>query len=234
MVQLQIPERRPGGDRRRLRRGTSCRSRGAASDRLYRNRGDGTFDDVTADEGLTENGDTEAVVWGDFDLDGLLDLFLVNRSDFSPQRNHLLRNLGGRFVDTTAEAGVGGTGKGQPAAAADYDGDGSLDLFVGNIPGTKDELYRCRGAGGRALEVRLIATSSNRAAIGARVTVVAGDRSMLRYVASSQGRSSQDQLWPHFGLGAATEAASVVVEWPGGAVSRLENVPAGTVEITEP
>lgn len=207
---------------------------GASADRLYRNRGDGSFDDVTAEEGLSESGDGESVVWGDFDLDGRLDLFLVNRSDFSPQRNRMFRNLGSRFVDITREAGVAGTGKGQPAAAADYDGDGALDLFVGNLPGTKDELLHCRGLAGHALVVNLVGTSSNRAAIGARVTVEAGGLSMMREVSSSSGRSSQNQIAPHFGLGDASTADSVTVTWPSGAESHLVDVAAGTVEIVEP
>jgi hypothetical protein len=208
---------------------------GASADRLWRNRGDGTFADVTVTMGLAEQGDGEAVVWADFDNDGWLDLFVVNRSDFSPQKNRLFRNTGGAgFADVTQLAGVSGTGSGQPAAAADYDGDGYLDLYVGNLPGKREELYLNRGGSSESLVVRLVGASGNRGAIGARVTVVVGGMTLTREVSSSSGRSSQNQMAPHFGLGLATGAERVEVRWPSGAVSRLDDVPAGVVEIVEP
>jgi hypothetical protein len=205
---------------------------GASEDRLYRNEGDGTFADATAAAGLRESGDGEAVVWGDFDNDGWVDLFVVNRSDFSRQRNRLLRNAGGHFVDVTSLAGVAGTGSGQPAAAADCDGDGRLDLYVGNLPGAREELFLNRTDAGASLVVRLVGSESNRAAIGARVTVRAGDLTQIREIASSSGRSSQNQLAAHFGLGDAT-SASVEIRWPSGAVQTVEGVPPGTIEVVE-
>jgi hypothetical protein len=207
---------------------------GASADRLYRNRGDGTFADATDEAGIRDTGDGEAAVWGDFDNDGWLDLYVVNRSDFSPQRNRLYRNAAGRFVDVTGLAGVGGSGAGQPAAAADYDGDGRLDLYVGNLPGKREELFRNRTEGGNALVVRLAGSGGNRAAIGARVTVEAGALTMTREVGSSSGRSSQNGIAAHFGLGDAPSARSVEIRWPSGVVQTLEGVPAGTVEVLEP
>lgn len=207
---------------------------GASSDRLYRNRGDGTFADATDAAGVRDSGDGEAVVWGDFDNDGWLDLYVVNRSDFSRQHNHLFRNLGGRFVEVTGTAGAEGTGSGQPAAAADYDGDGRLDLYVGNLPGEREELFHNRTEAGNALVVRLTGRASNRAAIGARVTVAVGDLTMTREICSSSGRSSQNQLSAHFGLGTASEADSVDIRWPNGTVEHVERVTAGTLEVLEP
>lgn len=208
---------------------------GASADRLWRNRGDGTFDDVTARAGLSEQGDGEAVVWADFDNDGWQDLFVVNRSDFSPQKNRLYRNVGGTvFADVTSLAGVAGSGSGQPAAAADVDGDGWMDLFVGNLPGRKDDLFRNRGGDARSLVVRLRSRTGAPAVIGARVTVVVGGVRMMREVSSSSGRSSQNQFSPHFGLGAAGVAERVEVRWPDGETVVLHDVPAGVEDILEP
>lgn len=96
--------------------------------RLYRNRGDGTFEDNTARAGLEGTGYGSAAAAGDFDNDGHTDLFLAN---IGP--NVLYRNRGdGTFEDVTARAGVGDGGAGISAAFLDFDKDGALDLFVAN------------------------------------------------------------------------------------------------------
>jgi hypothetical protein len=202
--------------------------------RLYRNRGDGTFGDRAREAGVDDAGNGAGAAWGDYDNDGRLDLYLFNTNS-GATADRLYRNRGGaRFADVTIVAGVAGTGAGQPAAAADYDGDGRLDLYVGNLPGRRDELFHNRTEAGRALEVRLTGTRSNRAAIGARVTVTAGGLTMTREISSSSGRSSQNGFAAHFGLGSAAGADAVEIRWPSGAVERLENVAAGAVEVLEP
>lgn len=96
--------------------------------RLYRNRGDGTFEDVTAKAGLEGGGFSSAVTAGDFDNDGFADLYVVNVG-----RNRLYRNRGdGTFEDVTDRAGVGDRGTGVSAVFADVDRDGWLDLYVAN------------------------------------------------------------------------------------------------------
>ncbi len=95
---------------------------------LYANRGDGTFENVTAGSGADDQGYGMGVTTGDYDNDGDVDLYVSNL-----QRNTLLRNEGdGKFVDVTEEAGVGGQVWSASAAFVDYDGDGDLDLFVTN------------------------------------------------------------------------------------------------------
>jgi hypothetical protein len=203
-------------------------------DRLYRNLGEGRFADVTRDAGLFEHEDGEAALWADFDADGWLDLYVANRSDFAQQRNRLFRNLGdGRFADVARAAGVEGGGLAQPAAAADFDADGLVDLAVGNLPGAPEELFRNRTAGGNSLVVRLVGRESNRAAIGARVVGAALGLRMTREVASSSGRSSQGQLAPHFGLGSAA-TADLEIRWPSGRQQTIAGVPAGVVTVEEP
>jgi len=94
--------------------------------RLYRNRGDGTFDDVTAGSGADVPGYGMGVAAGDFDNDGNVDLYVTNYG-----RNVLLKGDGhGHFTDVTAKAGVASSGWSTSAAFLDYDGDGDLDLFV--------------------------------------------------------------------------------------------------------
>ncbi|MDA2912818.1 VCBS repeat-containing protein [Acidobacteriia bacterium AH_259_A11_L15] len=99
---------------------------------LYRNNGDGTFTDVTAETGLDQNNNhfSLACAWGDYNNDGWPDLYVAN--DFG--RNNLYRANGdGTFTDVAAEAGVEDIGAGMSAAWEDYDNDGWLDLYVGNM-----------------------------------------------------------------------------------------------------
>src|SRR3954468_2348961 len=94
--------------------------------RLYRNRGNGTFEDVTNGSGAGIHGYGMGVAAGDFDNDGYTDLYITNYGS-----NVLLKNDGhGHFVDVTAKAGVASSGWSTSAAFVDYDGDGALDLFV--------------------------------------------------------------------------------------------------------
>ena len=146
----------------------------SARSELWRNRGDGTFVDVTDKAGVGYPGWGMGAVAADFDNDGWTDLYVTC---YGP--NHLYRNNGdGTFADVTAKAGVGDPRWSTGAAFADYDGDGWLDLFVANyadvrldalpefgkgkfcefhgvpvqcgprgLPGSGDSLYRNRGDG---------------------------------------------------------------------------------------
>lgn len=99
---------------------------------LFRNNGDGSFEEVGAAAGLDQNNNrfSFAAAWGDYDQDGDPDLYVAN--DFG--RNNLYRNNGdGSFEDVAAAAGVEDLGAGMSAAWGDYDGDGLLDLHVSNM-----------------------------------------------------------------------------------------------------
>jgi hypothetical protein len=98
-----------------------------AGHKLYRNRGDGAFDDATEGSGVgTAPGYGMGVATGDYDNDGDVDVYLTNLG-----ANLLLQNDGkGRFADATRTAGVAGSGWSTSATFADVDADGDLDLFV--------------------------------------------------------------------------------------------------------
>jgi enediyne biosynthesis protein E4 len=96
--------------------------------RLYRNRGDGTFEDVTEKAGVAGAGYGIAVAVGDYDNDGYPDIYVVNVG-----KSVLYHNRGnGTFEDVTDKAGVGHNGTGIGATWVDVDGDGKLDLFLAN------------------------------------------------------------------------------------------------------
>ncbi len=104
-----------------------------APNRLFRNRGDGTFEDVAAKAGvdrLNDEGASTDAAFFDFDNDGDQDLYVVKWS--AP--NRLFRNRGdGTFEDVSAGSGADYRGNGNGALAFDYDRDGNLDLFLANF-----------------------------------------------------------------------------------------------------
>jgi hypothetical protein len=139
---------------------------------LYRNRGDGTFEDATAAAGLAGDRDwPSSAAFADLDGDGDLDLYVGHYAawDYNNPRicrdanthaylscgaldcqsvpDHLFRNDGGRFVDVSAEAGITGAdvnGHALGVVVADLDDDGRLDIFVAN-DATANFLFRNRG-----------------------------------------------------------------------------------------
>ena len=122
---------------------------GPARNSLFRNRGDGTFEDVTDQAGVGHPGSSFVHGWSDFDRDGFLDLFIANGITNDGSNNVLYHNNGdGTFVDSTAKCGLAE----QPGIATigfaigDYDRDGWPDLFV-NSWKTRNRLYHNQGDG---------------------------------------------------------------------------------------
>ena len=197
---------------------------------LYRNQGDGSFEDAIARYGLGRN--TMYLGWGvvffDYDNDSWPDLFLVNGHVYpeieavapdSPyrQRRLLYRNLGGKaFKDVSAEVGGGVVDphSGRGLAAADFEGDGDVDLFINNM-NERPSLLRNDGEGkGTYIQIDLEGRRSNRNGIGAVVTVRAGGREMRQEVRSGSSFMSHNDLRLHFGLGEAAKVDEIRVSWP--------------------
>jgi hypothetical protein len=206
---------------------------------FHRNNGDGTFSSLAslpANDPEYAGGTSVGCNWGDYDNDGWLDLFVVNRFG---ENNFLYHNNGdGTFAKITAGSLVHDGGDSWSTAWGDYDNDGFLDLFVGNIEGTSF-LYHNNGNDNHWLKFRLIGTRSNRAAIGAKVRVHATINGQsfwqMREVAASDGYMGQNSLHVHVGLGDATNADLVRIEWPSGTVQELPNVASKQfLTVTEP
>ncbi|MEE2659857.1 MAG: FG-GAP-like repeat-containing protein [Candidatus Latescibacterota bacterium] len=214
---------------------------GPSRPHLYRNRGDGTFQDVAVRAGISRSFGSMGAGHGDIDYDGLVDIYLSNGGPIMPrfEPNTLYHNLGERFADITESAGVGNPGKGHGATFADYDEDGDLDLYAGvggHYPGDlwANSLYRNDGHNRQWLGVRLWGAASNRSAIGARVRIRVEDRWSHAEVASGGGFGSTNSLVLEFGLGNADRVDEVEVQWPAGSVSRRRNLKGGKVyEISE-
>jgi hypothetical protein len=112
-------------------------ARMAKPTKLYHNNGDGTFTDVSDASGISAAVDAFSAVWGDYDNDGRLDLYVTTSSyiEGAPERDWLFHNNGdGTFTEVGATAGMGDDiWVGLGAAWGDYDNDGYVDLFVSNI-----------------------------------------------------------------------------------------------------
>src|SRR5262245_56175315 len=215
--------------------GHAERNWGTTGNRLYRNRGDGTFDDATDAAGVREGDWGWGATFQDLNNDGQLDLFHVNGFGFpgdaetaqflaDPARL-FVANGDGTFTERAMELGVADTLEGRGVVAFDYDGDGDLDLFIHNNGGP-GRLYR--NDGGNALhwlDVELRGRAPNVQAIGAHVRATVGDRTQLRELRAGTNYVSQDPMLAHFGLGAARRA-TVEVVWPDGARSVRDAVAA--------
>ncbi|MFQ5789154.1 MAG: CRTAC1 family protein [Acidobacteriota bacterium] len=116
-------------------------------DALYRNRGDGTFENVTKSLAVARAGRAMSVAAADYDGDGFDDIYVTNDA----MENHLLHNEGGqRFREVALEAGVAFNGMADQTASmavdfGDYDGNGLLDIFVSD--NSLSSLYRNDGKG---------------------------------------------------------------------------------------
>ncbi|MBI2220105.1 MAG: CRTAC1 family protein [Acidobacteria bacterium] len=199
---------------------------------LYANTGDGFCDDRTFASGIGLN--TRWLGWGvgfiDLDRDGWRDLFLVNGHVYPEveglrteagyrQRKVVYRNLRtGRFEDITDRLGPPATTPkaGRGAAFGDLDNDGDPDVVINNVHDTPD-LFRLDSRNRRHwVTVKLVGVTSNRSAIGARVTVVAGGETQIDEVRGGGSYYSQNDLRLHFGLADAAAVDRLEVRWPGG------------------
>lgn len=116
----------------------------ALPNRLYRNRGNGTFEDVSARTGISSHaGKGMSVAFGDYDHDGRIDAFVTN--DTTP--NFLFHNAGGRFDETALLAGVSVPDSGRSISSMgadfqDYDNDGWEDIHMTALAGETFPLFR--------------------------------------------------------------------------------------------
>jgi hypothetical protein len=219
---------------------------------LYRNNGDGTFDDVTFAAGLGLH--TQYLGWGtmffDFDNDGWPDLMLVNGhvypevdsqhlgSNFQEPRILYHNNGNGTFTDISANAGPGITNvsSSRGLAIGDLWNDGKLSAVVSNMNAPPSLLvnqvrtpnhwvaFHLTGAypaskttpGAAQSTMQSQSLKSTRDAIGARIKVKVGDRTLVDEVRSGSSFISNNDMRVHFGLGATTKIDSVEVRWPSG------------------
>jgi enediyne biosynthesis protein E4 len=218
---------------------------------LYRNQGDGNFEDTTFASGLGVN--TKYLGWGcgffDMDNDGWLDILVCNGHVYPEveqlkteaayaQRKLLYKNLrNGRFEDVSFKTGPGistpATARG--CAFGDFDNDGDLDI-VANTVNDYPQLIRCDSTTkNNWIKVRTIGTKSNRSGIGARIRCVSRSPEsskpleQIDEVRSGGSYFSQNDLRLHFGLGKADKVDLIEIRWPTGQIDTIKNVAANRV-----
>jgi hypothetical protein len=204
--------------------------------RLYRHETDGSFTAITGQTIVTDADPDLASVWADFDNDGDLDCFVATDG---PRADHLYQNNGdGTFSSVVGTPLTATAFPTRGATAGDYDNDGDVDLYVYG-PSGNPSLYRNDVTGMHWLSIRLVGSSSNRSAIGARVRVKAtlgGVPVWQRRDVSAQNTfQGQNDLRAHFGLRDAAQVDSLEIRWPGGIVQVLTGVAANQfLTVTEP
>jgi tetratricopeptide (TPR) repeat protein len=204
--------------------------------KLYKNLGNGTFRDATAETGLDKVFMPMGANFGDIDNDGYLDIYLGtgNPSYGSLVPNVLLRNHDGKyFVDVTTSSGTGQLHKGHGIAFADLGNNGNEDIVAvvgGATLGDRHALrvFKNPGHGNDWITLKLVGVKTNRSAIGARIKVTVenaggGTRSIYRTVGSG-GSFGASPLQQHIGLGKAATIVNIEIFWP---VSKSRQIFAG-------
>lgn len=217
---------------------------------LYLNPGRLPFRDATVESHLAQYS-RPYVGWGvrllDFDNDGVLDLFTVNghihetiaRSNSGVAYREpplLLANDGsGRFrrVEGLPLGKNGYLGRGM--ATGDYDNDGAVDVAFISLNEPPVLLHNEAASGKRWLGVRLTGTASNRDAIGAKLVLKTGQRTLTRWITGGGSFLASHDRRVVFGLGSQTPVGELVIRWPSGRVQHINALAAGRYhEIREP
>ena len=208
---------------------------------LFRNKHDGTFEDVSAKVGLNKIAFAMGSNFGDIDNDGFLDFYLGtgNPSLKSVVPNKLFKNINGKsFLDVTTSARVGNLQKGHGVSFADLNNDGHEDIYIkmgGAYTGDayENSLYLNPGQNfNHWVNLSLEGTVTNRVAIGARIKVTFKEdgieRSVYRDI-NSGGSFGSNPLQQHIGLGKATSIEKIEVTCPvTGKVQTFQNPPINT------
>jgi hypothetical protein len=217
---------------------------------LYRNKGDGTFEDVTFPAGLGMN--TQYLGWGvmfvDVDNDGWPDVLLVNGhvypevdsqhlgSNFREPKILYHNNGNGTFSDISVGAGPGITtvSSARGLAVGDLWNNGKMEAVISNMSAPPSLLVNDVNNGNHWIAFRLVGTpaaarpegkmlSSSLDAIGAHIALKAANRTYVDEVRSGSSYISNNDMRVHFGLGAASKVDAVDIRWPSGLTERFDN-----------
>ena len=213
---------------------------------LYMNRGENNFDDVTYSSGLgkIKNWLGWGVEFYDFDNSGWPGILIANGhvypevdgkglgTSYREPKVAYYNLHDGTFANITADAGLALTEphSGRGMALGDLFNDGHQEALVNNM-NEKASLYYNTSPIGNWISLQLVGVTSNRAALGALVTLEQGGSNREndkheKEVRSGDGYISQSDLRLHFGLGKSSRAEKIMIRWPSGLVETLSDLPA--------
>jgi enediyne biosynthesis protein E4 len=208
---------------------------------LYKNNGDGTFNDTTTAAGLGLY--TQYLGWGttflDIDNDGWPDLLLVNGhvypevdsqhlgSSYKEPRILFHNNGDGTFTDISAGAGSAITtaASSRGLAVGDLWNDGRMSAVINNMNAAPSLLVNQMRSANHWVAFRTVGTKANRDGIGARILVKIAARILVDEVRSGSSYLSNNDARVHFGLGKADKIEWVEVHWPSGVTERFAGLP---------
>jgi hypothetical protein len=210
---------------------------------LYRNAGQGRFEDVSMASGVALP-HMKFLSFGceffDYDADGWRDLIVANghvqlrvESNFDgvsyAERKQLFHNDAGHFAEVTAKLGdLARPTVSRGLAVADVDNDGGLDFLVNNQNGPA-QLFMNRAPRGHWISFKTVGTRSNHDGRHARITITAGGRRQTTEVRSGSSFASHSDPRVYFGLGAASRVDRVEIRWPSGVRDTARELPADAI-----
>jgi enediyne biosynthesis protein E4 len=212
---------------------------------LYRNMGNGQFEDVTDTSGLAAM-TTRLTAWGtgifDFDNDGNKDIFAacsaildnsmeVNHKPY-PLPNALYRNLGSMvFKDVSVQAGASFSvpAAHRGAAFGDLNNDGRIDIVVTVLNGDPQLLMNRSPNHNHWIILKLVGVSDNRDGLGTKVKITTAHGVQYNEATTAVGYNSSSDKRVYFGLGHATVVDRIELAWPTGVKQVLENVAADQI-----
>jgi tetratricopeptide (TPR) repeat protein/peroxiredoxin len=257
--------------------------RHARGNALYRNAGDGTFENVAQETGTAMGRWSWSADFWDVDHDGFPDLYVTNgyvsaidkldlasffwrqvvakspedntalqgyergwnaineliRSDHSwnaPERNVMFaNNRDGTFSEVSGVLGLDCLEDSRSFALADIDHDGRLEVILKNRNAPQVRILRNEMSGlGHSISFRLRGRTSNRDAIGASITLEAGESRQTRYLQAGSGFLSQHSKEVFFGVGKVKTTVKATVRWPNGSVQQFPALPVNhRIELEE-